>query len=252
MGSDVRYEVNGDVGILTLDRPEVHNALRRQTYDELTELVSTCAQRALIITGSDPSFCSGDDVRAILAVEDKPQVQRRITPAAGAILSSNIPIIAAINGSAVGWGMELALLADLRVASERARFAELFVKRGLVSDVAGIGRLAQVVGREHAAELLFTGDVIDARRALEIGLVGRVVPHGELMAAAMELACRIAANPPLAVAALKEGLRRTVDPDWSSLGEWVSDNLNALFATADHREGVASFLEKRPAKYTGQ
>jgi enoyl-CoA hydratase len=175
----------------------------------------------------------------------------RLTPAAGALLRTDVPVIAAVNGAAVGWGMELALMADLRIASERAKFGELFVLRGLVSDAPGIGRLAQLVGREQAAELLFTGEVIDAARAEAIGLVGRVVAHDQLLTAAGELARRIAANPPLAVQALKQGLRRALDPDWTDLGRWVSEQLGRLFQTADHREGVAAFLEKRPAVYTG-
>jgi enoyl-CoA hydratase len=175
----------------------------------------------------------------------------RLTPAAQALLHTDVPVIAAVNGAAVGWGMELALMADLRIASERAKFGELFVLRGLVSDAPGIGRLAQLVGREQAAELLFTGEVIDAARAEAIGLVGRVVAHDQLLTAAGELARRIAANPPLAVQALKQGLRRALDPDWTDLGRWVSEQLGRLFQTADHREGVAAFLEKRPAVYTG-
>src|SRR5437867_8116265 len=105
----------------------------------------------------------------------------RLTPAAAALLGTDVPVVAAVNGAAVGWGMELAVMADIRVASEKARFGELFVLRGLVSDVPGLGRLAQLVGREKAAELLFTGQVIDAGEALRIGLVSRVVPHEELM-----------------------------------------------------------------------
>jgi enoyl-CoA hydratase len=148
--------------------------------------------------------------------------------------------------------MELALMADLRIAARRARFGELFVKRGLCSDVAGIARLAQLVGRERAAELLFTGEVIDADRAERIGLVGRVVDDDQLLPAALERAHAIAANPPLAVAALKRGLRRALDPDWSELGVWVSSTLGDLFATEDHREGVRSFLEKREPRYVGR
>jgi enoyl-CoA hydratase/carnithine racemase len=143
-------------------------------------------------------------------------------------------------------------MADLRVAARRAKFGELFVKRGLCSDVAGIARLAQLVGRERAAELLFTGEVIDAERAERIGLVGRVVDDDQLLPAALELAGRIAANPPLAVAALKRGLRRALDPDWTDLGVWVSSTLGELFATEDHREGVRSFLEKREPVYVGR
>jgi enoyl-CoA hydratase len=148
--------------------------------------------------------------------------------------------------------MELALMADIRVASERARFGELFVLRGLVSDAPGLGRLAQLVGRERAAELLFTGEIVDAATAQEIGLVSRVVAHDTLLDEARDLARRIASNPPLAVQTLKSGLRRALDPDWSALGSWVSSELARLFQTEDHREGVASFLEKRPPSYVGR
>jgi enoyl-CoA hydratase/carnithine racemase len=255
MYEDIRYEVEGDVGVLTLDRPQVHNALRRKTYDELTEIVRTTTARVLVITGEGRSFCSGDDVRELMGGGEKSSAPRpapRLTPAAGALLDSDVPVIAAVNGNAVGWGMELALMADLRVAARRAKFGELFVKRGLCSDVAGIARLAQLVGREHAAELLFTGEVITAERAERIGLVGRVVDDDQLLPTALELAGKIAANPPLAVAALKRGLRRALDPDWSDLGRWVSETLGELFATEDHREGVKSFLEKREPHYVGR
>lgn len=252
---DVRYELDGHVGIVTIARPQVHNALRRKTYDELTELVQTSTARVLVITGEGRSFCSGDDVRELMnggEAASAPRPAPRLTPAAGALLETNIPVVAAVNGPAVGWGMEMALMADFRVAARRARFGELFVKRGLCSDVAGIARLAQLVGRERAAELLLTGEVIDAERAERIGLVGRVVDDEQLMPAALELARKIAANPPLAVAALKSGLREALDPDWSDLGRWVSTRLGELFRTEDHREGVKSFLEKREPNYVGR
>jgi enoyl-CoA hydratase len=258
MPDDLRFEVTDHVGVLTLARPDVRNALRRQTYGELEDAVrglDAAGVRCLVITGEDPAFCSGDDVRLIMAGPERPTEQRpippRLTPAADALLHTDVPVVAAVNGPAVGWGMELALMADIRVASERARFGELFVLRGLVSDVPGLGRLAQLVGRERAAELLFTGEIIDAATAQRIGLVSRVVGHDELMATATDIARRIAANPPLAVQALKSGLRRALDPEWAELGGWVSTELGRLFQTADHREGVAAFLEKRPPSYTG-
>ena len=251
---DISYVENGHVGVLTLNRPHVHNALRHQSYAELTELVRTTTARALVITGSGRSFCSGDDVREIMGGGEGPAVTLapKLTEAAEALLHTDIPIIAAVNGSALGWGMELALMADIRVAARRARFGQLQVQRGLCSDVAGLGMLAQAVGRERAAELLFTGEVIDAERAERIGLVGRVVDDDQLLPSALALAERIAANPPLAVAAIKCGLRRALDPDWNELGVWVSTTLGTLFATQDHREGVRSFLEKREPRYVGR
>lgn len=257
MPTELTYELQGTVGVITLDRPEARNALTFTTYRELEEAVRTTTARCLVITGADPAFCSGDDVRQVMQgagdrVASDLAREPQLTPAADALLHTDVPVIAAVNGAAVGWGMELALMADLRVASERARFGELFVKRGLCSDAPGIGRLAQLVGRERAAELLFTGRIIGADEALAMGLVGRVVPHDELLPVALGLAQEIAANPPLAVRRMKQGLRETLDPDWKALGSWVSATLGELFQTADHREGVAAFLEKREPRFEGR
>ena len=255
--SEIRYELDGDVGVITLDRPQARNALTHTTYAELEDAVRTTTARCLIVTGEDPAFCSGDDVRQVMvaagdAVGSGLRAEPRLTPAADALLHTDVPVIAAVNGPAVGWGMELALMADIRIASDRARLGELFVKRGLCCDVAGMARLAQLVGREAAAELLLTGRVVDAATARELRLVSRVVPHDRLLPTALELAREIAANPPLAVRRIKAGLRRALDPDWQDLGRWVSASLGELFATEDHKEGVRSFLEKRPPRFTGR
>ena len=253
----LRVERHGDVEVLTLDRPDARNALTFELYDALETAVRETTARCLVITGSDPAFCSGDDVKQVMvgageATSSSLSRTPRLTPAADALLHTDVPVIAAVNGAAVGWGMELALMADIRIASERAKFGELFVLRGLVSDVAGLGRLAQLVGRETASMLLFTGAVIDAERAERVGLVSSVVSHDELMLVAMALAQEIAARPPLAVQALKRGLRQALDPDWTELGRWVSSTLGDLFRTDDHKEGVAAFLEKRPPDFTGR
>jgi enoyl-CoA hydratase/carnithine racemase len=252
---DITLVEEDDIALLTLNRPDVRNALRRQTFDELEHAVRTLSARALIVTGADPAFCSGDDVRLLMGGGDRRPHQPRtpsLTPAADALIYTDIPVIAAVNGAAVGWGMELALLADFRIASERAHFGELFVRRGLVSDPAGLARLAQLVGREQATELLMLGEMIDASEARHMGLVRRVVPHEQLLPEAFGLARRIAERPPLAVGAIKDGLRRALDPDWPVLGRWVSETLEALFQTHDHREGVKSFLEKREPKFLGE
>ena len=255
---ELRYEVDGDVGIITLDRPEARNALTWRTYAELEDAVRTTSARCLVVTGADPAFCSGDDVKVVMGGGDRPPDsvsggrEPRLTPAADALLHTNVPVVAAVNGAAVGWGMELALMCDIRVASERAKFGELFVLRGLCTDVPGIGRLAGAVGRERAAEMLFTGEVVDAAEALRIGLVGRVVPHEELLPTALGVARRIAASPPLATRAIKAGLRRATDPDWHDLHAWVARELARLFATADHKEAVAAFLGKRAPVFTGR
>jgi enoyl-CoA hydratase len=254
---ELTYDTKGDVGVITLNRPDARNALTHTTYRLLEEAVRATTARCLVITGADPAFCSGDDVKQVMvaaggAVASNLRAEPKITPAAGALLETDVPIVAAVNGAAVGWGMELALMADIRVASERAKFGELFVKRGLCCDVAGIGRLAQLVGREVAAELLFTGRIVDAAEAKDLRLVSRVVAHDDLLPTARGLAEVIAANPPLAVQKLKQGLRRALDPDWQALGSWVSASLGELFRTEDHKEGVASFLEKREPRFVGR
>lgn len=260
MYTEIRVEhLDGDVDVITIDRPEARNALTHTTYAELADAVATSSARCLVVTGADPAFCSGDDVKQVMlaagertrdASAERPAP--RLTPAAGVLLRTDVPVVAAVNGAAVGWGMELALMADVRVASERARFGELFVKRGLCCDVAGLARLVQLVGREHAAELLFTGRIVDAAEARELRLVSRVVAHDELLPTALGVARSIAGNPPLAVQALKRGLRQALDPDWDDLGRWVSATLGELFATEDHREGVAAFLERREPNYVGR
>lgn len=257
---ELSYEMDGAVGVITLRRPEAMNSLTYTLYMELEDAVRSSNAAALIITGEGRAFCAGDDVKQILGGTSGPPqeaIERGkktggLTPAADALLHTDIPVIAAVNGPAVGWGMELALMADIRVASERAKFAELFVVRGLCCDAAGLGRLAQIVGREWAAELLFTGEVIDAEKAREIRLVSRVVPHEQLLPTAMGIAQKIAANPRLAVKALKAGLRRTLDPDWRDTGSWAIARISELRKTEDSKESVRSFLEKREPKFVGR
>ena len=259
----VRYELGDHIATITLNRPDVRNALNRDAYAQL-EAAFRQAQRdpevrCVILTGADPAFCSGDDVKAIMLGEEREsavaqlrEVRPRPTPAAAAVLECDRPVIAAVNGPAVGWGMDLALLCDIRIASEKARFSELFIKRGLIADIGGLWRLPQIVGPSRAAELLFTGDVIDAREAERIGLVSRTVPHGELLAAARELARRIAANAPLALRYMKEGLRRATHGDIQELGAYVGATLGYLFTTEDHREGALSFVERRTPVFKGR
>jgi enoyl-CoA hydratase/carnithine racemase len=259
----VLYAVEDNIATITLNRPERRNALNVEAYDRLEaalrQAVVDPEARCVIVTGADPAFCSGDDVREIMAgpkafsaSPPPPTVRHRPTPAAMAALECDKPMIAAVNGAAMGWGMELALYADIRICSEKATFAELFIKRGLVCDVGGFYRLPSIVGPARAAELLFTGDVIDAQTALRYGLVSDVTPHDVLMTSARALAGRIAANPPLALRYMKEGLRRGAYGDPRDLGGWAIETIRRLMQTEDHREGVASFLEKRAPVFSGR
>ncbi|MFN9973418.1 MAG: enoyl-CoA hydratase/isomerase family protein [Phycisphaerae bacterium] len=255
--------VRGGVASVTMNRPEVRNALNQRAYAELEAIFQWIQAeediRVVVLTGTDPAFCSGEDVTQMMTGPEREKsqarlaaVRPRLTPAAAAIHACDRPIIAAVNGAAVGWGMELCLLADIRIASQQARFGEIFVKRGLVTDAPGMMILPRLVGPERACELLFTGDVIDAQTAQAWGLVSRVVEHAHLMGEAEALAGRIAANAPLAVRYLKEGLRRASAGDLNEFGSWVSGTLARLFQTEDHKEGVASVLEKRPPVFRGR
>jgi enoyl-CoA hydratase/carnithine racemase len=253
------YAVCDHVAEITLNRPERRNALNPRAYGEI-EWAFRAAQadpdvRCVIVTGADPAFCSGEDVKEMMTGERPPETLKPVrhppTPAAMAALDCDRPVIAAVNGAAIGWGMELSLYADIRIASEHAKFSEMFIKRGLIADVGGFYRLPAIVGPAKAAELLFTGDAIDAREALRIGLVSEVTAHGDLMARARRLAGRIAANAPLALRCMKDGLRRWSYGDPREIGSWTIETLRMLFQTEDHREGVASFLEKREPKFKG-
>lgn len=230
-------EHRGHVTVLTLNRPEAMNSLDYDLYDAVENAVRSSQARVIVITGSGTrAFCSGDDVKKILS-KGAPVTPERaakakdtggLTPAADALLHTDIPVIAAINGFALGWGAELSIMADIRVMADTAKWGEIFVKRGLCCDAPGLGRLAQLVGREKASELLFTGDIIDAAEAKEIGLVSRVVPQADLLPTALAIAGKIAANPPQAVKALKAGLRRTLDPDWRDTGKWAITEIRKL------------------------
>lgn len=255
----LKYDVTGHVAVVTLNRPERRNALNRRAYDEVESAFRAASidtdVRCVVVTGADPAFCSGEDVKEMMTGEKRaatPVVRRPPTPAAMAALECQVPVIAAVNGSAVGWGMELALYADIRLASQNASFAELFIRRGLICDVGGLLRLPTIVGPAKAAELLYTGDAIDAHEAARIGLVGEVTAHADLMPKAKDLAARIARNSPLALRFMKEGLRRATHGDPRETGSWAIEVIYKLFDTEDHREGVRSFLEKREPVFTGR
>lgn len=260
--SVLKIDTQDHITTLTLDRPEAMNSLSYELYMALEDAVRETESRVIIITGAgEKAFCTGDDVKQILSkgvagrsekMEERSRRTGGLTPAADALLYTNVPVIAAVNGYALGWGMEIALMADFRIASENAKFGELFVQRGLCCDAPGLGRLAQLVGRERASELLFIGDMISAEEALAMRLVSRVVAPDALMNTAMTLAERIAANPPMAVRSIKAGMRRTLDPDWRDVGEWAIKEIRRLMATEDAKESAAAFMEKREPVFSGK
>ena len=261
--SELDYALEDHVATITLNRPEAMNALTRSLYGELEQAFRNAHRdpevRCVVLTGAGRAFCSGDDVKQIMLGEQRDETVQRLrdvrprpTPAAVAVLECDKPVIAAVNGPAVGWGMDLTLFCDIRIASDRAKFGALFIKRGLVADIGGLWRLPRLVGPSKAAELLFTGDVIEAAEAERIGLVSRVVPHDELLPVALEMAGRIAANPPIAMRYMKEGLRQSVHASMDEIGAYVGSSLAYLFTTEDHREGALSFVERRAPVFKGR
>lgn len=263
----IRYERGGDgVATITLDRPDALNAATFEMEEELlavlAEADADAAVRSLVLTGAGKGFCAGDDVKkawgdprmeATLAELAGPTPP--ITPLVAGMLALDTPIVAAVNGVALGIGMDLALLCDVRLASEHAKFGQLFVKMGLSADVTGYWLLPRIVGASRAAELLLTGDTIRADDALRIGLVSRVVAADDLLGEARALAASIAANPPLATRAIKQGLRLGVgrgSDELQDVATFVGHSLSQLFSTEDHREAVQAFMERRRGTFTGR
>ncbi len=263
--NELIYQKKNHVAFITLNRPEARNALTMNTYQELetalTDADTDHDVRVVVITGAGKGFCSGDDVKQVMLDPDrqqkrkehqKRQVSAKPTPAAALLMRMIKPVIAAVNGPAVGWGMDLALMCDIRIASKNASFGEIFVLRGLIPDIGGILCLPRLVGPSKAYELLFTGDVISAEKALEIGLVSQITPPEELIGAVTLLAEKIAGNPPLAVRRIKEGVRRGLGYNVDKLGEYITNSLSVLFETEDHTEGATAFVEKRKPVFKGE
>jgi enoyl-CoA hydratase/carnithine racemase len=263
----VLYEVDEHVATITLNRPDRLNAVTFESGEQLQAAFAAAEAdsdvRVILLTGSGRAFCSGDDVEDAWGNQERmadilrqlADVRPGLTPEANMMFNCSKPIVAAVNGPAIGIGMDFAINCDIVLASETASFSQRFVKLGLMCDVTGLWRLPQLVGIAKAAELLLTGDKVDAREAERIGLVSRVLPADELLPEARALAERIAANAPLAVRHLKEGLRRATGRshgDLDDLGSFVSNGLARLFATEDHKEAALAFMEKRPAVFTGR
>jgi enoyl-CoA hydratase/carnithine racemase len=264
--TEVLYDVADHVATVTLNRPEKMNAatfeMAEQMQAAFAEIERDDDVRAVIVTGAGRAFCAGDDVEKAWGDDRMAETMRWLAdvrpgmmPEAHLMLECRKPTIAAVNGAAVGIGMDFALLCDLRIASEHAKFSQMYVKLGLMVDITGYWRLPQLVGYAKAAELLFTGDLINAEEAARIGLVNQVVAADELLPAAQALAGRIAANPPRSVRFIKEGLRRAAGRPYTDLpevGSFVANGLATLFATEDHKEAAAAFMEKRAPVFKGR
>ena len=249
--------VEDSVLTLTLNRPDVLNAITPALVDEVTEALREAASgravRAVIITGAGRGFCSGQDLRAATSADglDVGAVLRNhYAPVIRAIRSMDQPVIAAVNGVAAGAGFSLALACDLRIAAESATFVSAFVRIGLIPDLASTYFLPRLIGPARAAELMMLGETVDSARALELGIVNRVVPDAELAAAASELAGRLARGP-RSIAPTKQALEVSHGNDLEAQLAVEERLQTEATATSDFAEGVGAFLEKRRAAFTG-
>jgi enoyl-CoA hydratase len=254
---NIRVEIDAQIATLTIDRPEVRNALNLETVNELHESLRTLAAShdvgVLIVTGAgEQAFVSGADINDIRA--------RTLDDGLAAINSSLFseverfprPTIAAVNGYALGGGCELALACDIRVASERARFGQPELNLGIIPGAGATQRLPRIVGLGWAKHLILTGEILDAERALEIGLVTAVAPASELMVRARDLATRILRLGPLAARLAKLSLNASarVDLDSGLLIETLAQAI--CYDSEDKMEGTTAFLEKRAPKFEGK
>jgi enoyl-CoA hydratase/carnithine racemase len=257
---------DGHVETWTLNLPERRNPISDLPMVEALEAAATrvaadVSVRAVILTGAGSAFSSGGDVKAMAersgmfggsGAEIADGYRRGIQRIPRALFRCPVPLIAAVNGPAVGAGCDLALMCDLRIASTQAFFAESFVKVGLVPGDGGAFLLPRVVGAARAAEMALTGDRVPAGTALAWGLVSRVVEPAELLPAARELADRVAVNPPVAVRAGKQLLRESAGLSLDEVLDRSADVQALLHQTRDHAEAVAAFVEKREPRFTGE
>ncbi|MFO0565833.1 MAG: enoyl-CoA hydratase-related protein [Polyangiaceae bacterium] len=253
-------ERTNGIAVVTITRPEKLNALNARVLAELTRAFLELSQgdeptRVAILTGAgDKAFVAGADIAEMSELNAE---QAKAFSDAGhrlglVIESARFPVIAAVNGFALGGGCELALACDFIYASDKARFGQPEVNLGLMPGFGGTQRLARRVGLARARELVYTADTLTAERALAIGLVNAVVPHAELGAKVRELAAKIAAKGPIAVAYSKRVMQKGYDTDLGVANELEATAFAALFDTEDMREGTRAFVEKRPAKFQGR
>jgi len=258
-------EKMGPIALLTLNRPEAMNALGAPGDGDV--VASVCAEvnadraiRCVILTGAGRAFSAGGDVKAMKAregafggsgVDLRDGYRNNIHRVVRSIYGLEVPSIAAVNGAAIGLGCDVACMTDIRIASEQAKFGVTFLKLGLIPGDGGAWLLPRTIGMSRACEMLFTGDVIDAKQAVEWGLVSKAVPHETLIDEAMALATRIAQQPPHALRLAKSLLKHGQTTTYDTLMEMSAAAQAISHLTEDHMEGVDAILEKRPAVFKG-
>lgn len=247
------------IGLITVNRPRALNALNRETLLELDSLFELLSKdktiQAIIITGSgDKAFVAGADItemQQMSAVEGR-EWGKLAQSVFNKIENFPRPVLAAVNGYALGGGCELAMACDIRIASEKARFGQPEVSLGITPGFGGTQRLPRLIGKGRAKELLFTGDMIDAEEAYRIGLVNKIAAHQNLVETAREMANRILLRGPVAVTLCKAAVNEGMDVDLESGCAYEAEVFGLCFATADQKEGMIAFLEKRKPVFIGK
>lgn len=259
---DIRYEVQGEIAVVTLDRQDVRNAYSVGMLPSLLWIFDQAekddAIRCVILTGAGAAFSAGGDLQQMKersgmfegdAIRLRSSYIRGIQQIPLRLSRFDKPVIAAINGPAIGAGLDLACMCDIRIASDRARFGSTFVKIGLIPGDGGAYILARTIGYPRALEMILTGRIIDPPKALALGLVHEVVPHTELLERAHAVAQEIAAQAPIAVRLSKAAASQSWDMTFEQAMTLAASYQGIAQTTADHEEGVDAMLEKRPPLY---
>ncbi len=255
----LRYEAADAIATITLDRPDALNSLTVQLKNELLDAIRQAerdrAIRAVILTGAGRAFCAGQDLRERLEPDAAPlavEIRERYNPLVLAMRRLEKPIVGAINGVAAGAGAALALACDLRICAENASFVLAFGRVGLVPDSGTTWFLPRLVGPARAAQLALLNDPLSAEDAASWGLVARVVPPDRLLDEARAVAARLAESAPRALALTKRALNRSLEASLAAQLDYEAELQGIAGATADHAEGIAAFIEKRPPRFTGE
>ena len=256
--SSILVEIKDQVATLMLNRPEKFNAFNREMALLLQQELDACRQneiRAVVITGNGKAFCAGQDLGEVVDPQGPGMariLKEHYNPIVTRIRELGKPVIAAVNGVAAGAGANLALCADITIAGESANFIQAFSKIGLVPDTGGSFFLPRLIGMQRAAALMMTGDKLSAAEAASMGMIWKTVPDQELLAQAMGLAKQLATMPTTALGLIKQQLNASFTNTIEEQLQLEDRLQQQAAATADFREGVQAFLEKRTARFTGQ
>ncbi|MDO5646380.1 enoyl-CoA hydratase-related protein [Paracoccus sp. (in: a-proteobacteria)] len=255
MTETIDFTVNGGIATLTLNRPAVMNALSSQMRADITQALTNLpdAVRCVVITGAGRAFCSGQDLTDAAAAADiGGTLRREYEPMLRAIMDCPVPVIAAVNGVAAGAGANLALAADLVVATESASFVQAFTRIGLIPDAGGTWVIPRMVGAQRAMGMMMLADPVPARQAADWGMIWQVLADDDFADGVDRLAQRIAQGPTAALLSVRQAVRASFNNDLTAQLALEADLQSRAGASADFAEGVAAFLQKRPARFTGR